>query len=352
MQTTVVPGVAMWSRWQPDRNVFFNSYFIEAAGGNLVVDPLALEEQDAREIEERGGVAWIAVTNRDHERAARVLAERFGAKLAASEADAPLLSGPVDRRLADGDELCGAIVLVLDGLKTPGEFALFLAERETAILGDALWGEPAGALRLLADDKLLDPLRAALSLRRVAALRPRHLLVGDGAPIFGDATRALWAALDARKLPGLRRVNRDEVAARLWSSDRPDYIGETLEIDGLIGAEKLGYRITRVLPHTSSCPLHWHTAEEELFVVLSGAATLVTPHGETPLRAGDFVAFPTAPHGAHKIVNRTDEACEILMVANSCGFDVCSYPDSRKILVEARDLIVRDQPELDYFDGE
>ncbi|GAC1300671.1 MAG: hypothetical protein NVSMB19_07590 [Vulcanimicrobiaceae bacterium] len=352
MQQCVVPGIAMWSVWQPDRRLYFNSFFVESQDGNVAIDPLPLDDADASEIAARGGLAWIAITNRDHERDARALGRRFGAKLAASVRDAASLAGPLDRALQDGDAFCGATVLALDGFKTPGEFALHYPARSAVVLGDALWGSPAGALRLMPDDKLADPLAAALSLRRIAALRPEHVLVGDGACIFGDATRALWSALDARGVPGMRRINRDEAIWRTWDTGPERYASASIEIGDLIGAERLGYRLTRIEPGTATCPLHWHTAEEELFVVLAGRATLLTPAGRTPLRTGDYVAFPTQPHGAHKIVNDSTEPCEILMIANVDRGDVCAYPDSHKVLVEATGLLVRDRPVLDYWDGE
>ena len=40
------------------------------------------------------------------------------------------------------------------------------------------------------------------------------------------------------------------------------------------------------------------------------------------------------------------------MVANVDADDVCYYPDSRKLLIEKADLILRDHPALDYMDGE
>ena len=39
MRKTVAPGVWSWSRWQPDRGLDFNGFFVETAEGNLVVDP-------------------------------------------------------------------------------------------------------------------------------------------------------------------------------------------------------------------------------------------------------------------------------------------------------------------------
>jgi len=353
MQPTILPGVAMWSVWQPDRNLFFNSFFIAADGGNHAVDPLPLSEADAAEIAALGGIAWIVITNRDHERDARAIAVRFGAKIAAGERDAPLLSGPVDRLLRDGDTIGGGTVLALDGVKTPGEFALYFPQLRAVLVGDALWGTPAGALRLMPDEKLADPPRAVLSLRKLAAVLPEHLLLGDGACLFGGAGRVLWATLEARSDAYVNKINRDEAIWHGFPGAPHPYDGdEAFEIGDYIGAEKLGYRLTRLQPGKSSCPLHWHSAEEELFVMMSGTAKLVGPRGEVALRTGDYIAFPTRPSGAHKIVNDSAEPCEILMIANTDEREFCSYPDSHKVLIVPTDAMLRDHPQLDYFDGE
>jgi uncharacterized cupin superfamily protein len=351
MQKTIVDGVRMWSAWQPQPNVFFNSYFIESDEGNLVTDPLPLYDADAGEIEERGGIAWVVLTNRDHERSARELAQRFGAKIAASAADAPLLSGPIDRMLADGETIGDASVLTFEGLKTPGEIALHFPKKHAAIVGDALWGDVAGSLRL--GPKLADPAKAALSLRRLAAVRPEHLLLGDGQSIFGGAQRAIWTCLEASADVYVNKANADELP---WSVDPPTvrqpYECAWLDIDFFIGAEKLGYRVARLAPGKAFCPLHWHSAEEELFVVLEGEPTLVTSRGNWKLRKGDYVAFPTRASGAHKVVNESSGPCEILMVSNVEPNEACHYPDSQKILVDPEGLILRDHPVLDYYDGE
>ncbi len=171
MQALAIEGMAMWSVWQPAPKVYFNSYFLRREDGNIVVDPLVWTPEDEQEMREAGGVAWIVITNRDHERRARDLAALFGAKIAASEGDAPLLSGPVDLVLHEGDHAFKGIrIIQLEGLKSPGEIALHLRRHKTAIVGDALWGQPAGTLRLLPDEKLLDPKKAVLSLRKLWAL--------------------------------------------------------------------------------------------------------------------------------------------------------------------------------------
>jgi len=353
MQDTVVARVAMWSAWQPEREMFFNSFLLTQDGGNVAVDPLEPDDATLAAIERAGGIAWIVVTNRDHERGARDLARRFGAKIVASELDAPLLSGPVDRTVRDGDDVGGARVVALDGHKTHGEFALHLADRKTIVVGDAIWGKPVGALTMMPDDKLADPARAALSLRKLAALRPDSLLLGDGACIFGCATAALWAMLEARPDVYVNKFGRDEFVWRDWPGEPEPYAGgQTAEIGDYIGAEKLGYRLLRLPPGTASCPMHWHLAEEELFVVTRGAVRLEHRGGQLALREGDYVCFPTRSQGAHKLVNDSSEPCEVLMVANTDAHDVCWYPHSRKVLIEATGTMLRDHPELEYFDGE
>ncbi len=353
MQTTIIAGVWIWSLWKPERNLYFNSFFITRPDGNLAIDPLPLSEADALEIEARGGVAWVVITNADHERDARAVATRFGAKIAASAPDVAMLARPVDRALAHGDEIGGARVIALDGFKTPGECAIVFPDLETVVLGDALWGAPAGSLRLMPDDKLADPRRAALSLRAVAAMWPKHLLVGDGACVFGHAKAEIWKTLDALGIPEMRVTNIDDARFRAFTGEPPGFGGSAFEVGDLLGAEKLGYRVARIDPGSAFCPLHWHTLEEEVFFVMRGRATLITSHGSTGVRAGDFLQFPTTPVGAHKVFNDSPEACDILMIACVDRDDVCSYPDSHKVLVDGRGgLMLRDHPELDYYDGE
>jgi uncharacterized cupin superfamily protein/glyoxylase-like metal-dependent hydrolase (beta-lactamase superfamily II) len=351
MQATSIEGIAMWSQWQPDRDLFFNAYFVQGGGENIVVDPLPLEETDVARLQAAGGVQWIVITNRDHERAAGSAAQRFGAQVAASEPDAREISIRVDRLVSDGDTIGGARVIGLAGFKTAGEFALYLPMKQTVIVGDALWGEPAGSLRMMPDDRLLDPGRAARSLCSLRAVRPRHLLVGDGTPIFGRAYEALNEYLEAYPELGLNAVNLDELPFRR-SLGPGNYSADDVEIGFRLGAEKLGYRATRLQPGDAFCPTHWHTAEEELFFVWDGTPTIESARGSLQLRRGDFVAFPTREFGAHKLVNHSDAPATIVLVANTNPYDVCFYPDSRKLLVEATDTLVRSEPLLDYYEGE
>jgi uncharacterized cupin superfamily protein/glyoxylase-like metal-dependent hydrolase (beta-lactamase superfamily II) len=352
MQKTVVDGVSMWSRWQADRGLYFNSFLVEGAEGAFVVDPLEPEDDAVFNACRAAGVRAVVVTNRDHERASARFATELSVPIIASAPDAPLLGVPVGHTVTTGDDVFGWRVQVLDGFKTPGEMILHRRELRAAISGDAFWGSPAGKLRLMPDEKLADPVRAALSSRVLRAWWLKHLLVGDGAPVFGNADAVLGEMLDARTDAFVRRINLDELPMRSGAGDPVPYTATFAEIDRRIGATKLGSAVTTLAPGETFCPYHWHTAEEELFIVWDGTPTLRTPNGSHVLRRGDFVSFPTDSSGAHKLSNESLVPCTIVMIANTNPSDVCYYPDSDKHLVEATHTLVRSTPQLDYYDRE
>ncbi|MDE2571266.1 MAG: cupin domain-containing protein [bacterium] len=352
MQRTSLEGIWMWSRWQPDRQLSFNSFFLRGDGG-VVVDPLPIEEEDLAAINTDGGARWVVVTNRDHERDARAVADRLGAELAAPAADVPQMRCRIDRELRDGESLGRVRVVALDGMKSPGEVALHVADARAVIVGDALFGDPAGAVRLPADEKLGDPKRALLSLRRVLALQPQHLLVGDGACIYGNAGEVIGAYLSTRGDVYVNRINIEELRWESFESDPHPFGGSAAEIGTYIGAHSLGYHLVKLPPGKAWCPLHWHEGDEEMFFMMEGTATLRTPRGEYAVRRGDFIAFPAGPAGAHQLRNDGDADCTVLMLAdNADGEEVCHYPDSRKVFASMTRLLVRAEPQLDYYDGE
>jgi glyoxylase-like metal-dependent hydrolase (beta-lactamase superfamily II) len=205
LQQTSLEGISMWSRWQPDRLMFFNSFFVRG-NQNVIVDPLALGERGVEVIRKHGGAEWIVITTRDHEREAGILAEELHAKIAGPVLDVPEMKVKIDRELSDGEVLGRARVVQLEGMKSPGEFALYIADCSTVIVGDALWGDPPGSLRMVPEEKLGDALRAVFSLRRLWELQPKNILVGDGHCIYGNATEKIASYLESRGVPLERTI--------------------------------------------------------------------------------------------------------------------------------------------------
>src|SRR4029450_12505635 len=79
------------------------------------------------------------------------------------------------------------------------------------------------------------------------------------------------------------------------------------------GAEPLGASLYELPPGNSSCPYHWHAANEEMLIVISGRPTLRTPEGERELAEGEVVAFPVGEAGAHKVTNNGEGPARVLI---------------------------------------
>jgi uncharacterized cupin superfamily protein len=355
MQKLALPNVYMWSRWQPDRNLYFNSHFFVLPEGNVAVDPVPPQAEDIEEITTLGGVASIVITNRDHQRESAVLRERFGAGIVASEREASLLDVPVDRVLRDGEEVFpGARAVMLSNQKTPGEFAIHLRRHRAALVGDAIFGTPAGSLSLPADKMYEDVQRAVLSLRRLASLQPEILLVGDGTSLWSGATRAIEKLLRARGGIAANRINIDELEYETSEAKDGKYRSADGEVGFWIGARRLGYQVVKLPPGARFCPVHAEYSEEELFVVLDGAPSIRTTNETLRCRRGDFIAFPTGPDHAHQLLNESSEESTLLLLGEAANPAICYYPESDKLLVVAENerWMMRRSPLLDYYDGE
>ena len=81
-----------------------------------------------------------------------------------------------------------------------------------------------------------------------------------------------------------------------------------------------------ILPEGAwSSQRHWHEGEDEFLVMIQGQATLIDDAGETPLAAGDCIAFPKGDGVGHHLIG----------AAGGCTFVVwgvpeltdCHYPD-------------------------
>jgi glyoxylase-like metal-dependent hydrolase (beta-lactamase superfamily II) len=181
-----------WSRFDEARNLDFHSVLWKREGGNVVIDPLPLGDHDRRHLEELGGAAWILITNSDHVREARALAEATAARVAGPAAERATFPIRCDRWLGDGDEPApGLRCFALDGSKTPGELA-FLLDETTLIVGDLVRAHEGGRLCLLPDAKLVDPVTAREEVARLARLpRIEAVLTGDGWPVFRHGGAAL-----------------------------------------------------------------------------------------------------------------------------------------------------------------
>jgi len=119
-----------------------------------------------------------------------------------------------------------------------------------------------------------------------------------------------------------------------------------------IKPEYLNFDLRQLNPEQYSAPYHFHRYAEELFMIISGSATLRTPTGLDIVNAGDLMFFEIGETGAHQLFNHTTEPCTYLDIRTFIGHDVAEYPDSNKIfLAPSRDIFKKDST-VNYFEGE
>ncbi|KPP94353.1 cupin domain-containing protein [Erythrobacter sp. HL-111] len=73
------------------------------------------------------------------------------------------------------------------------------------------------------------------------------------------------------------------------------------------GLTNMGASHVVLEPGAWSSQRHWHKGLDELVVVLAGEAVLVEDGGETPVRAGDVLAWPAGEPNGHHLQNRSDQ---------------------------------------------
>lgn len=196
MKRTHRPDVWCWSAFNADRDLDFNSYLWARRYGNVVIDPLPMNEHDLDHLERLGGVSTIVITNSDHVRGAMDLLRRYDIDLCGPMGERAGFPLNCTRWLSDGDEVVpGLTALVMNGSKTAGELALLL-EDTTLITGDLVRAPHGGALAMLPEAKLADAHAALASVRRLEELdKVQAVLVGDGWPLFTGAHEAISTLL-------------------------------------------------------------------------------------------------------------------------------------------------------------
>ncbi len=119
-----------------------------------------------------------------------------------------------------------------------------------------------------------------------------------------------------------------------------------------IKSQNLNFDLRQLNSGQYSAPYHFHRYAEELFMIISGSATLRTPAGLEVVGSGDLIFFEMGETGAHQLYNHTSEICVYLDVRTYIGHDVCEYPDSNKLLIAPEFEIFHKDTQVTYFEGE
>ncbi len=139
------------------------------------------------------GVRHVVLTHKhaDHAGSLGDVAEKAGgATLYAGAADLDAIDAPRSvREAADGDDVFGLQIVATPG-HTPGHVAVFDADSGVLVAGDAL-NNNADRLSGASPRFTEDEVAAAESVRKLAGLQPRVILVGHGPPVERGAAAAL-----------------------------------------------------------------------------------------------------------------------------------------------------------------
>ena len=139
------------------------------------------------------------------------------------------------------------------------------------------------------------------------------------------------------------------------SRNQPGFQARRAKIGHQAGAVKTGLSYWEVDPGQAAYPYHAHLTEEEIIVVLEGRPSLRTPDGWRELEPGEVVVFPTGEHGAHQLVNKSDELVRFLAFSNSGEPEIVIQMDVGKYGVRDGGSQTtewfRKQDAVGYFEG-
>src|SRR4051812_31874928 len=102
---------------------------------------------------------------------------------------------------------------------------------------------------------------------------------------------------EAQRPPTIRHV--DDLESELI--ERPGYHERGWRLAAACGSQASGLNRGELSPGKQSCPLHWHSAEEECFVILEGEGEIQLGDERFPVRAGTVVARPPATGVGHAL---------------------------------------------------
>lgn len=88
--------------------------------------------------------------------------------------------------------------------------------------------------------------------------------------------------------------------------------------------ENLNFDLRQLNPGQYCSAYHFHRYAEELFLIISGSATLRTPKGLEAVSSGDLIFFEKGETGAHQLYNHTTEPCVYLDIRTFIGYDIAN----------------------------
>ncbi|HXY61193.1 MAG TPA: cupin domain-containing protein [Chthoniobacterales bacterium] len=158
----------------------------------------------------------------------------------------------------------------------------------------------------------------------------------------------------------MKKVNISEIKEEPWQSPKDRFAVAFKGISEALGRDRDSLDLTkrwpfdlelnRMPPGKPNFPYHSHSAQWEMYLVVSGNGTVRDKNGETKVVAGD--AFIFGPNEPHQIINSGNVDLVYYVIADNPIGESGYYPDSNKWLVRSPERRLLRSESLDYFDGE
>lgn len=195
----VAAGLLIWRTYDPTVKADLFSTAIGAGTRNYLIDPIDLAPQAMADLQSRGPIAGIIVTNENHERAAGRFAEKFRVPIHLHADLLPATSLTAVQPIRDGDVLDQEITIVALEGGPAGEIAVHSgADSGTMVIGDALINVEPYGFAILPAKYCSNPKILRRSLPTLLDYSFERMLFAHGTPILSGARQRLEELLRRR----------------------------------------------------------------------------------------------------------------------------------------------------------
>jgi uncharacterized cupin superfamily protein len=159
----------------------------------------------------------------------------------------------------------------------------------------------------------------------------------------------------------MRKVNIQDVPTDPWASPKRKFACISRGISLALGRREgsdlksesppFDLELCTIQAGAAMCPYHSHSAQWELYVVVSGRGQMRAADGLSEVGPGDAFIFP--PGEPHQLIAPGPEDFVVYIIADNPVSDACYYPDSDKWLIptSTKRHVIKGAS-VDYLDGE
>ena len=126
-------------------------------------------------------------------------------------------------------------------------------------------------------------------------------------------------------------------------------LGGKKDLGTWAGGHPFDLEVVRLPPGARNFPLHAHSAQWEMYVIVSGCGQARGTEQTVPVEPGDNLIFP--PGEAHQLINTGDTDLVYYVIADHSPADVTYYPEKDAWGIKPQRKHFK-MTEVPYYDGE